>query len=69
MYSQLNVVMSSAKIFFKKIETSQGYFPDIFIKLSTKNAFEYQGFVLNLNNSLPLFVLVPEIDLDPFFFF
>lgn len=60
MYSQLNFVMSSGKIFFKKMETSQGYFLDIFIKLKTK-----KGFVLNLNNSLLLFVFVPESEVDP----
>lgn len=66
MYSQLNFVMSSGKIFFKKMETSQGYFLDIFIKLKT---FEYQGFVLNLNNSSLLFVFVPESEVDPKFLF
>lgn len=65
MYSQLNYVMSSGKIFFKKMETSQGYFLDIFIKLKTKNAFQYHGFVLNLNNSSLLFVFVPESEVDP----
>lgn len=40
-----------------------------FIKLKTKNAFEYQGFVLNLNNSLLLLVFVPESEVDPNFLF
>lgn len=47
-----------------------GYFLDIFfIKLKTKNAFEYQGFVLNLNNSLLLLVFFPESEVDPNFLF
>lgn len=69
MYSQLNFVMSSGKIFFKKMETSQGYFLDIFINLKTKNAFKYQCFILNLNNSLLCLVFVPESEVDPKFLF
>lgn len=65
----LTLLWVLVKYFSRKWKQAKAISWTFFIKLKTKNAFEYQGFVLNLNNSLLLLVFVPESEVDPNFLF